>query len=97
MKISQYLLALLLLLPSMTMADFFWVAVVAKESGMTKQKMVPKVKLYQLRSDVKNSWKEGYVITDISHSPRRWTAVLSKGTGVAKQFYVHRRLMSEFQ
>ena len=97
MKILHYLLVLLLLLPSMAMADFFWVAVLDKESGMTKQKMIPKTKLYQLRPDVKKAWKEGYVIIDLSHSPRRWTAVLSKGTGVSKQFYVHRRLMSEFE
>ncbi|MCD6211782.1 MAG: hypothetical protein J7J02_02260, partial [Sulfurovum sp.] len=60
MKILHYVLALLLLLPSLAMADFFWVAVLAKESGMTKQTMVPKVKLYQLRPDIKKAWKEGY-------------------------------------
>jgi len=55
MKILHYLLALLFLLPSIVMADFFWVAVLAKESGMTKQTMVPKTKLYQLRPEVKKA------------------------------------------
>ena len=97
MKILHYMLVLFLLLPSMAAADFFRIAVLSKESGMTKQKMVPQIKLYQLKFDIKQAWKEGYVITDISHSPRRWTAVLSKGTDVKKQFYVQRRYMKDFQ
>jgi hypothetical protein len=66
MKISHYILALLLLLPSVAMADFFWLAVLGKESGMTKQTMIPKTKLYQLRPEVKKAWKEGYIITDLA-------------------------------
>ena len=93
MKILHYSLALFLLLTSIVMADFFRIAVLAKDTGMTKQKMVPKIKLYQLKPEILQAWKEGYAITDISHSPRRWTAVLSKGTGVIQQQYVYRRYM----
>jgi len=52
MKILHYSLALMLLLPAMATADFFRIAVLAKDTGMTKQKMLPKVKLYQLKPEI---------------------------------------------
>jgi len=87
MKTLHYLMVLLLLLPSLATADFFWVAVLAKGSGIKEQRTLASTKLENLTPLVTKAWREGYVITDISHSPRRWLAILSKGTKVKEQLY----------
>ena len=56
MKRIYYFTLLLLLSPVVAMADFFWVAVLAKESGLKEQRMLYNTKLGNLAPDLQKSW-----------------------------------------
>ena len=59
MKILHYLLVLLLLLPSLAMADLFWVAVLAKGSGFTEQRILSNTTLGHLIPAGKEGMERG--------------------------------------
>jgi len=96
-KIIKHTLAALLILPSITMADDFWVGVFDKDTGYTDQSYTTSKSLARLQTKIENEWNKGYTLIDINYGHDVWMAVYAKGTGYTQQALMHRRDLKKFQ
>ena len=83
-------LVLMLLIPTLAMAEHFWVGVFAKGTPYTGQSFISSGKLSNFNYAIEKEWENGFDIIDLEYGNDIWMAISAKGTGYRQQVYVHK-------
>jgi hypothetical protein len=90
-------LLLMLVIPTLAMAEHFWVGVFAKGTPYTDQSFISSAKLANFNYAIEKEWENGFDIIDIEYGNDVWMAISAKGTGYRQQVYIHKRDWKKFE